>query len=136
MTVPESGVPGSASVTLGGVESIVMTTPGVVNPLPAASVTTASSVCTPLGVEVESQLSVHGAEAAVPTVVPSTRKRTVATPEPPSAGLARSVTLGPPTVAPEAGAAIEPLGAVLSTRVVRTADATWVAPSVASARRS
>ena len=136
MTAPESNAPGSESVTLGGVESTVTGTPGVVNELPAASVTTASIVCGPLGVEDASQASVHGADATVPAGVPSTRNCTVATPEPLSAGLALSVTLGPPTVAPAAGAVTEPVGAVLSTRVVTTFDVTTFAPSVAIARRS
>ena len=91
----ESGVPGSASVTLGGVESTVISTPGVVNELPAASVTTASIVCVPLGVEVASQTIVHGVDEADPAGAPSTRNCTVAAPAPPSAALAASVTLVP-----------------------------------------
>ena len=43
------------------------------------------------------------------------RNSTVATPEPPSDAFAVRVTLGPPTVEPEAGAVTEPVGAVLST---------------------
>ena len=136
MTVPESGVPGSASVTLGGVESTVISTPGVVNELPAASVMTASIVCVPLGVEVASQTIVHGVDEAVPTGAPSTRNCTVATPEPLSAALAASVTLVPATVAPAMGVVIDPVGRVLSIRVVRTFDAPVADPSLASALRS
>ena len=93
-------------------------------------------MCAPLGVEVASQASVQGDDATVPTGVPSTRNCTVATPEPLSAGFAFSATLGPPTVAPASGAVTEPVGAVLSTRVVTTFDVTACVPSVAIARRS
>ncbi len=124
VTLPEIGAPGSASVTFGGVESTVIATGDVVMVLPARSVTTASTVCAPLGVDEGSQASVHGAAAIVPTGVPSTRMSTVATPLPPSAGLTARVVLEPPTVAPGAGPVTDPDGAVLSTRVVTTFDVT------------
>ena len=60
----------------------------------------------------------------------------MATPEPPSDAFVVSVTLGPPTVAPDAGAVTEPVGGVLSIRVVRMFELTTFAPSVATARRS
>ena len=72
----------------------------------------------------------------VPTGVPSMRNCTVATPEPASAGVELSVTLGPPTIEPEPGAVTVPDGGVLSTRVVTTFDVTACAPSLAVARRS
>ena len=50
-TVAASGEPGSSSVTVGAVESTVTCTAAVVVALPAASVTTASTVCGPLAVE-------------------------------------------------------------------------------------
>ena len=136
VTLPESRAPGSASVTVGGVESTVIGTPAVVVELPAASVTIASIVCAPLDVVEESQVRCHGAEVTVPIEAPSRRNSTVATPEPPSAGLAPSNTPAPATVAPAAGGLTTPVGAVLSMRVVTTFDVTTFAPSPATALRS
>ena len=65
-------------------------------------------------------------------------KVTPVTPEPePSSAEAETGVLGPPTTVPPEGAVSDPVGAVLSTREVRT----WLVPtlpepSVATARRS
>jgi hypothetical protein len=55
-TVPETTVPGSASVTLGPVESTVTETTAVVWMLPAASVTSARMSVAPSAAAVESQV--------------------------------------------------------------------------------
>ena len=142
-TVPERTAPGSASVTPGPVESTVTMTTAVVWTLPAASVTIARISASPSGAEVESQLAVYGAEVSLPTAVNEpapnafTSNATETTPDPLSAPAAVSCTAGPPTIAPGLGAVIEPVGCVLSSRVVRAPLVPGLPPtSVARARRS
>ena len=73
----------------------------------------------------------------VPPVADRASNVTDATPEPVSDAFAASPTAGPPTVVPVAGSDIEPVGAVLSTRIVRSALVPrWPEPSVARTRRS
>ena len=95
-TVPDRTAPGSASVALGPVESIVNRTTAVVWTFPAASVTSARISAGPSGAEVESQLSVYGAVVSLPTALNApapnafTSKVTETTPEPASAPVAAS----------------------------------------------
>src|SRR5439155_399736 len=92
----------------------------------------------------------HGAAPSVATVVQllapadhepvpagAYSKRTNLTPEPPSLAVAVSVACGPPIVLPAPGTVTEPVGSVLSTRVVTAPlRPTWPPRSVATARRS
>ena len=86
-------------------------------------------------------MTCHGALAAEPTdendgpPVGRTSYTTLATPDVASLAFAVSETL-PPTVAPAAGVAIEPVGSVLSIVIDCAAlAAVWPAASVANARR-
>ena len=140
-TVPERTAPGSVRVTLGPVESTVTGMTAVVRALPAASVITARISVAPSGAEVEFQAASYGAVASLATVaklpLPNslTCHSTSTTPEPDvSAALAPSATVGPPTVAPAAGAVTLPVGWVRSTRTTRGALVeTLPPPSVATA---
>ena len=123
-TVPESGEPGLLSETVGAVESMLTVIDGLVNVLPARSVTTMRRSWATLGSEVTSHVAENGeleSLAMSPKPPPPDTRAcqvTDATPEPPSEPVAASGTAEPPTVAPPPGAVSRPLGSVLSTRVV------------------
>src|SRR5690349_14977442 len=65
----------------GAVLSTCTTTPGVVASLPAVSTAWALTVWSPSATAVESQLTLYGAEVAVPTTLPSTRRSTWSMPD-------------------------------------------------------
>ena len=139
--MPETTAPGSASVTLGPVESTVTGITAVVRTLPAASVISARISVAPSGAPVAFQVPSYGALVSVATVLKApapkslTCHSTCATPEPEtSAALAARTTAEPPTVAPLAGAVTLPVGSVRSTRTTRGALVeTLPPPSVATA---
>ena len=60
-TVPEIGEPGLLSETVGAVESTLTVIDGLVNVLPARSVTTMRRSCATLGSEVTSHVAANGA---------------------------------------------------------------------------
>ena len=93
--------------------------------------------CMIIRIKRESQFFTEPTADHEPVPAGAYSKRTNLTPEPPSLAVAVSVACGPPIVLPAPGTVTEPVGSVLSTRVVTAPlRPTWPPRSVATARRS
>src|SRR2546427_1948915 len=103
----------------GGVLSTVTLTAAAVAVFPTASRATAVRLCVPLVAKVVFQETAYGATvSSAPRVTPSSLNCTPATPTL-SEAEANTVTAGPETVAPVAGALSETVGGVVSGDAVR-----------------
>ncbi len=127
----------------GEVLSTVTETRPEVNELPARSDVTARRSYWPSATAVVSNATEYGARVSESIVVqlPSPRgerwNTTVPTPEPPASAEFAATAIEARTLAPSAGAVIEPVGFVLSTRTVIAAEVKELpALSVVTTRRS